>query len=90
MWHEASALPQLVGWAKRKRAHVLLTFQLMFRVGTARARLCPPYGFGLRLATFALAPAPEIAALLAHEARQHHLVHFGGAVDRDAPSARAR
>src|SRR5229473_2141564 len=27
------------------------------------------------------APAPEIAALLAHEARQHHVVHLGGAVD---------
>jgi hypothetical protein len=29
-----------VGWAKRKRAH---RFFLMKMVGTARARLCPPY-----------------------------------------------
>src|SRR5260370_41136299 len=27
------------------------------------------------------APAPEIAALLAHEAREDHVVHLGGAVD---------
>src|SRR5260370_24601762 len=27
------------------------------------------------------APTPEVAALLAHEARQHHVVHFGSAID---------
>src|SRR5215813_6269382 len=27
------------------------------------------------------APTPEVPPLLAHETRQHHVVHFGGAVD---------
>src|SRR5262245_16229043 len=35
------------------------------------------------------APAPEVAALLAHEAGEHHVVHFRGAVDEPGRSRRA-
>src|SRR5271166_3730183 len=36
---------------------------------------------GSRSHPVARAPAPEIAALLRHETREHHVVHFRGAVD---------
>src|SRR5580700_6615870 len=35
------------------------------------------------------APAPEVAAFVAHELRQHHLVHLIGAVDQSGGASRA-
>ena len=43
------------------------------REGLTARRAAPP---------LARAPLPEVAAFLAHESRQHHHVHFGGAVDQ--------
>src|SRR6516225_8637862 len=34
-----------------------------------------------RLHSIPRAPAPEVAAFLAHETREHHVVHFGRAID---------
>src|SRR5262245_52829880 len=56
------------------------------RIGHSRSpTLTPQLGLPWRepvLNPVARAPAPEVAAFVAHELRQHHLVHLVGAVDQ--------